>query len=256
MHTSSTEGVELHYEVRGAGEPLLLLPGAGQSAVTLVDSGLADLFAEHFHVILMDFTGMGASGRVTEMKPEQWARDVVSVLDAVGVGRAHVGGSSLGARVAARVAADSGERVETLLVDMPITGVDEAQEVRLDTFFTGFRTNVLSTTAPRWHGESWVEAMEFFATVRRTSKFREYYTPASYLASIPAPTLICRGDADNPAHPLSMATDWHRDARSSWLWIEPGASNMALTTACPDKVVANYVRFVAATREAGHHKQS
>jgi pimeloyl-ACP methyl ester carboxylesterase len=210
-----------------------------------IDNGLAEMFARSFRVILMDFTGLGKSDRVQDMKPSQWAEDVTSVLDALGLPRVHLGGSSLGARVAARVAADSPGRVSTLLVDMPITSVDEEQEQQLNAFFSGYATNSLAPQAQRWHGEQWREAMDFFVAVRQQAQFRDYYSPASYLADITAPTLICRGDSDHPVHPLSMATDWHRGAKVSWLWIEPGASNMALMQACPERVASTFTRFAA-----------
>jgi pimeloyl-ACP methyl ester carboxylesterase len=250
MHTPNTVGVDLYYEERGDGEPLLLLAGAGQSSVTVVDSGLADLFARYFRVVLMDVTGMGRSARVTQVNPAQWTQDVISVLDAAGLERAHLGGSSLGARVAARVAADYPGRVNTLLIDMPITSVDSEQEQALNAFFSGYRTNPLRQTAPRWHGDTWQEAMDFFVTTRQTADFREYYSPASYLASITAPTLICRGDTDHPVHPLAQALEWHRAAQRSWLWIEPGASDMALMKACPERVVDQFVRFITAVGAA------
>jgi pimeloyl-ACP methyl ester carboxylesterase len=87
MFTTSTEGVDLYYESSGEGEPLLLLPGAGQSSIMFLDNGLAEMFARRFQVILMDFTGLGKSGRVTDMKPAQWAEDVISVLDALEIER-------------------------------------------------------------------------------------------------------------------------------------------------------------------------
>jgi pimeloyl-ACP methyl ester carboxylesterase len=245
MYATSTAGTHLFYEEMGAGEPLVLLPGASQSHVLFIDNGLAEMFARSFRVILMDFTGLGKSDRVQDMKPSQWAEDVISVLDALGLPRVHLGGSSLGARVAARVAADSPGRVSTLLVDMPITSVDEEQEQQLSAFFSGYATNSLAPQAQRWHGEQWREAMDFFVAVRQQAQFRDYYSPASYLADITAPTLICRGDSDHPVHPLSMATDWHRGAKVSWLWIEPGASNMALMQACPERVASTFSRFAA-----------
>jgi pimeloyl-ACP methyl ester carboxylesterase len=244
MDTPNTEGVAVHYEVLGDGEPLLLLPGAGQAAATFVDSGLAEQFARYFRVILMDVSGMGRSGRVKEVKPAQWADDAISVLDALGVDRAHLGGSSLGARIAARVAADHPGRVDRLLVDMPITGVDEEQERALHAFFAGYATNALAAPARRWHGEQWREAMDLFVATRSSPAFREHYHAASYVPDIAAPTLICRGDTPNPVHPVSQATDWHAAAQRSWLWIEPGASNMALTQACPDRVASTFARFV------------
>jgi pimeloyl-ACP methyl ester carboxylesterase len=248
MDTPNTEGVPLYYEVLGDGQPLLLLPGAGQAAVTFVESGFAAELARHFRVVLMDVSGMGRSGRVTEVTPSQWAQDAISVLDALGLERAHLGGSSLGARIAARVAADQPDRVDRLLVDMPITGADEQQERALHAFFADYATNSLAAPARRWHGERWREAMDLFVATRSSRVFRDHYHAASYIADIRAPTLICRGDTPNPVHPVSQAADWHAASQRSWLWIEPGASNMALTQACPDRVASTFARFVTQSR--------
>ena len=247
MQTTSSEGVQLFYDTLGDGHPLVLLPGASQSHVLFLDSGLAGLFAQHFTVILMDFTGMGGSGRVEEVKPDQWARDVVSVLDAAGVDRAHLAGSSLGARVAARVAADWPDRVGSLLVDMPITGITPEQEAQLDMMFSGYATNHMAAAAQRQHAPLWHEAMDFFVTTRQDPGFREHYSVLGYLDRVAAPTLVCRSDEDHPVHPLAMALEWHRASAHSSVWIEPGASNPALVQACPDRVVSQFVRFVART---------
>ena len=95
MRTTNSEVVDLFYHLLGAGDPLVLLPGASQSHVLFLECGLAELFARHFTVVLMDFTGLGGSGRVPQVKPSQWAQDVISVLDAVGVDRAHLVGGHL-----------------------------------------------------------------------------------------------------------------------------------------------------------------
>lgn len=248
MFTTSSAGVDLYYDTFGEGEPLILLPGAGQSSVALVETGLADIFAEHFTVILMDFTGLGQSGRVSHMAHQQWVRDVVSVMEAAGVERAHLAGSSLGGRVAARVAADVPEAVETLTVDMPITDVSDEQDAIIDALFRDYRSNMFAEAAPRWHGETWEEAMDFFIAARQSPGFRSYYTPSSFLDRIPAPTLLTRGDGMNPVHPVSQALDWHTGAQRSWLWIEPGSSGDALTQACPQRLVELVVRFVEAAR--------
>ena len=244
MYTTNSDGLELYYDVIGAGEPLVLLPGASLSHVLFVETGLAELFAEEFTVILMDFTGLGASGRVTQVKPSQWAQDVISVLDAAGVDRAHLAGSSLGARVAARVAADWPDRVDKLLVDMPITGINEQQEVQLDALFSNYATNHLAAGAERQHGPRWHEAMDLFVATRQDQIFREYYSVLGYLDRVDAPTLICRSDEDHQVHPLAMALEWHVASAHSALWIEPGASNPALVQACPHRVVRQFLDFV------------
>lgn len=244
MRTTSTAGVDLHFEILGSGEPLVLLPGAAQSSAALVENGLAALFAEHFQVVLMDFTGLGRSDRVERCDNDQWAKDVLSVMDAAGLHRAHLAGSSLGGRIAARVAANAPERVLTLLVDMPITSVSDDQDAVIHDLFREFRTNMFADLAPRWHGPTWEEAMDFFIRARQAPGFRDYFSPGSFLSAIAAPTLLTRGDGMNPVHPVSQALDWHAAAQRSWLWLEPGAAGDSLMQACPDRVVETFVRFV------------
>ncbi len=240
----STRGKRLFYRTAGSGEPVILLPGSSQSHVAFTDSGLAEALAGHFEVCLMDVTGLGDSERVTSAEPQDWASDVLSVMDAAGWPSAHVLGSSLGGRIAARVAADHPGRVRTLLIDMPITGVSDAEEERISAMFADYRNSPLAEGWKRWHGERWEEAMDFFVAFRARRDFREYFSPRFHLDRIAAPTLICRSDEENAAHPLAQALEWHARAQDSQLWIEPGAGNAALTMVCADEVARRFARFV------------
>ena len=252
METTNSQGQRLFYETLGHGEPLILLPGSSQSHLAFVDSGLAEALAERFEVCLMDFTGLGRSERVSSMKTSQWCEDVISVMDAASYPRAHIGGTSLGARVGARVAAEYPRRLKTLLIDLPITAVSDAEEAFISSMFVNYAESPLAKGWQRWHGESWHEAMDFFVVARAQSGFRGYYSPRSYIADIEAPTLICRSDEENTGHPLAMAFEWHRLARDSRLWIEPHAPSPALTMVSAGEVARQFSQFVAnvSTRSA------
>lgn len=245
MEAINSRGERLFYRVAGRGEPLILLPGSSQSHVAFEDSGLAEALAEHFQVCLMDLTGMGDSERVTTVEPAQWTSDVIAVMDAAGWSSAHVLGSSLGGRIAARVAADFPDRVRTLLIDMPITGVSDEEEKRISAMFADYVNSPLAEGWKRWHGERWQEAMDFFVVLRARPDFREYFSPRHYIDRIGAPTLICRSDEENAAHPLAQALQWHALATDSSLWIEPGAGNAALTMVRAGEVARRYAEFVA-----------
>jgi len=56
-------GVRLHYVERGSGEPLVLLHGNGSMIQDFESSGLIDLAAKNYRVIVFDRPGFGHSDR-------------------------------------------------------------------------------------------------------------------------------------------------------------------------------------------------
>jgi pimeloyl-ACP methyl ester carboxylesterase len=104
---------DLHVELHGDGEPLLLVPclAADNSCWALQ----LPAYAERFRCIVVDLPGVGASP-VPEGAPStaRFADELAALLDELGVERAHVAGVSLGAAVAMQLAARHPGRVRTL----------------------------------------------------------------------------------------------------------------------------------------------
>jgi 3-oxoadipate enol-lactonase len=106
----------------GDGPPVLLVMGLGMNTTgwwrtvpVLADAGL--------RVIAFDNRGVGRSERVPgPYTVAQMADDAVSVLDAVGVDRAHVYGISLGGMIAQEVALRHPERVLALVLGATTAG--------------------------------------------------------------------------------------------------------------------------------------
>jgi pimeloyl-ACP methyl ester carboxylesterase len=117
------QGHELGYEIHGTGEPTIVLTNG-----LLLDAGvnreLARTLAAHgFRVVLLDLLGHGTSDKphhASQHRMDRYARQVVALLDELGVDRAVVGGVSLGANVSLYVAVQAPERVIALLVEMPV----------------------------------------------------------------------------------------------------------------------------------------
>ena len=87
------------------------------------------------HVITVDLLGHGTSDRPTDPKQysmSDFARQVVDLLDAVGADKAVIGGTSLGANVSLEVADQYPERVQGLLLEMPV--LDNAVEAGIIAF--------------------------------------------------------------------------------------------------------------------------
>jgi pimeloyl-ACP methyl ester carboxylesterase len=99
-------GVRLHYVERGSGEPLVLLHGNGSMIQDFESSGLIDLTARDYRVIVFDRPGFGHSDRPRNIvwTPDAQAELIKHALTRLGVSNAIVLGHSWGASVAVALA--------------------------------------------------------------------------------------------------------------------------------------------------------
>lgn len=111
-------GVVLSVHRAGQGAPLILLHCFPQSHVAWAP--VAPALARQFDVIVPDLRGYGASDAPpddaghTVYSKRTMARDILGLMDALGLPRAHVLGHDRGARVAYRLALDAPARVDRL----------------------------------------------------------------------------------------------------------------------------------------------
>jgi len=98
--------VRLHYVERGSGAPLVLLHGNGSMIQDFESSGLIDLAAKNYRVIVFDRPGFGHSDRPRNVvwTPAAQAELINSALHRLGVSHAIVLGHSWGASVAVALA--------------------------------------------------------------------------------------------------------------------------------------------------------
>ncbi len=111
------DGLDVHVQIEGPKDaPALLLLHSLGTSLHVWDAQAAAL-AEHFRVIRPDLRGHGLTA-VTNgpYSIAGMARDVLAVLDALGIGRAHVGGLSIGGLIAQSLAAQAPERVLSLIL--------------------------------------------------------------------------------------------------------------------------------------------
>ena len=127
MDRAQVNGVELEYEVRGAGEPVLL-----------IDMLIADCFvpllpepalAADYQLIRYHKRGwVGSTHTPPPVSIGEHAADAAALLEHLGVRHAHVAGHSTGASIGAQLALDHPEKVHTLtlleptLVSLPLGG--------------------------------------------------------------------------------------------------------------------------------------
>ncbi|EJN15513.1 putative hydrolase or acyltransferase of alpha/beta superfamily [Bradyrhizobium sp. YR681] len=112
------DGVRLHYVERGSGRPLVLLHGNGSMIQDFESSGLIDLAAKDYRVIVFDRPGFGHSQRPRNVvwTPAAQADLFKDALAHLGVDKAIVLGHSWGASVAVALASRHPSTVEALVL--------------------------------------------------------------------------------------------------------------------------------------------
>src|ERR1700742_1304880 len=112
------DGVRLHYVERGDGRPLILFHGNGSMIQDFESSGLIDLAAENYRVIVFDRPGFGHSLRPRNIvwTPQAQADLFRKALARLGVEKAIVLGHSWGASVAIALASRHPSMVEALIL--------------------------------------------------------------------------------------------------------------------------------------------
>lgn len=108
---------ELHYQLEGPeGAPVLVLSNSLGTDLHMWDKQMA-AFTRHCQVLRMDTRGHGRS-LVTEgpYSIEQLGRDVVALLDALDIQRAHFCGLSMGGLIGQWLGINAGERLHKLVV--------------------------------------------------------------------------------------------------------------------------------------------
>ena len=116
MTYAAVNGLQLYYEVRGAGRPLVLLHG-GLMTIDLNWGAMLEPLAASRQVIAVELQGHGHTADTDRpMTIEALAGDVVALLDQLGVAEVDVFGFSLGGLVAYAIVLAAPDRVGKLIV--------------------------------------------------------------------------------------------------------------------------------------------
>lgn len=116
MPYAPVNGIRIHYETYGQGDPVLLINGLSAPAVNFLFQ-VRDL-SPHYHVVTFDNRGVGETG-VAEgdfYPTAQMADDAAALLRHLGVKRAHVLGTSMGGTIAQELALRHPKLVRSLVL--------------------------------------------------------------------------------------------------------------------------------------------
>ena len=111
--------VKLHYNEAGTGDPVIMLHGTGPGASSWSNFARnVDAFASTFRALLVDMPQYGKSDKVVIEggRLTYTAKVLESMLDALGIQRAHFVGNSMGGQVAMKLAIEAPDRVDKLVV--------------------------------------------------------------------------------------------------------------------------------------------
>jgi 2-succinyl-6-hydroxy-2,4-cyclohexadiene-1-carboxylate synthase len=167
-HTIAVDGVRLHAVERGPrrGTPVLILHGFTESSEAM--AGVARGLAPR-RTICVDLVGHGLSNAPVDVGPyrmRRCVRQLVGVMDALGVARAHLLGYSLGGRVALRLCVAQPQRVRSALVVGASAGIadPDSRRARLrddEALADGILRDGVPAFVDRWM------ALPLFASQRR-----------------------------------------------------------------------------------------
>ena len=128
--TIEVDGVPIHYLEWGDRQQPGLVLVHGGAAHAHWWTFLAPMFAEGWHVVALDLSGHGDSGRRDSYSHEAWACEVMAVADAAGFpGPPVLVGHSLGGLVTIQTASDHGDRLRgAVILDTPVRRPDPESE--------------------------------------------------------------------------------------------------------------------------------
>jgi pimeloyl-ACP methyl ester carboxylesterase len=217
----------MYYEARGAGEPLLLLHG-GMG----IGSDWRHVFPtdpEGYRVIEPDLRGHGRStnpgGAFTF---RQCARDVLALLDQLGINRVKAIGMSMGAKTLLHIATAQPDRVEAMVLVsatpyFPQSLRAAAAQFSRDAFDRLSDAERETLRKRHVYGDDQILSLYEMTRSFATSYDDMAFTPP-LLGTITARTLIVHGDRD-PYYPVEMAMELFRGVPQSALWIVPYGSH-------------------------------
>jgi pimeloyl-ACP methyl ester carboxylesterase len=114
-HAVQVESFTIRYFQAGQGDPLVVLHGAGGPRFSVA----LDLLAQQRRVVLMEMPGFGDQPNDLHQSMEDLAGTVAQAIEAIGLDRYHLLGTSFGGAAAVRIALTHPERLISLVLEAP-----------------------------------------------------------------------------------------------------------------------------------------
>ena len=247
MAIATNGRVQLYFETFGdPNDPtLVLVNGLGSQCTNYRVEWCQRFVARGFHVVRMDNRDVGLSTHFDDVEPDvagvtaavargeqadvpytlsDMAADVIAVLDALGIDRAHVMGISMGGMIVQTLAIEHPQRVRSITSVMSATGeleYGQASRAARDRLFGAPPTNrdeavanhlaglriwgspgqVDEEAQARFAGEAFDRAFDPAGVARQIMGITASAPRAEALRSVQVPTLVLHGSADTLIDP-------------------------------------------------------
>jgi pimeloyl-ACP methyl ester carboxylesterase len=224
--TVSLNGIELHYQIEGEGEPLLLLHGGTGCHEDWAYSG-RDHFIREYKLITPDARGHGHSSNPDNViTHRQCALDTLALLDHLGIERCRAIGLSMGGNVLLHMATLQPQRIDAMVVvSATMYFPAQAREIMRHVPTAETQPPQEWETMRQRHklGDQQIAALWDWTRGMEHSYDDMNFTPPA-LSRIAARTLIVYGDHD-PLYPVQMAVEMYRAIPRSALWVLPNSGH-------------------------------
>src|SRR3954468_13956140 len=224
MPTIRANDLDIGFEMRGSGPPLVIVHGAATTAAYTFGRQLPALVSA-FQVILPDARGHGATrwDVARGFRAEWLVDDLAAFVDALGLATFHLAGYSMGGMTALGYAARHPERLRTLVV----AGITTAREPRASVVRRLMDPARIERDEPGWaadlrrldetHGAGHWRTL--VTAVADDVAAQPLLTPVE-IRGITSPTLVMVGDRD-PLVPVDQAAALARSVRDGRLFVAP-----------------------------------
>jgi pimeloyl-ACP methyl ester carboxylesterase len=241
--TAPINGMEMYYELRGEGEPLVLLHGFSG-----VGSNWGLIFKdtpEGYQLIIPDLRGHGRSTNPSkEFTFRQSALDVFGLLDRLGIERCKAIGVSAGGKTLLHMATQQPERIEAMVLISAAPYFPPQVRAAMGQITPESRTEEEWRLMRGWHkhGDEQIRALWAQGNAFKDSFTDMNFTPP-YLSTIKARTLIVHGDRD-PFYPVNLALEMYTAIPRAYLWVIPNGGHGAIFGELADRFVETALAFL------------
>lgn len=214
MPRVEANGTSLYYELHGPEDAEVLVLSNGVLMSTASWAFQTPVLSKHYQLLLYDCRGMWQSDHPPgPYSMELHADDLAALLDALGIERAHIGGTSYGAEVSMVFALKYPARTRSLIVTSAVSQLDPVLKGFADTWIAAARASdpelLYRVVYPLTFSEAWIatnqetldlargryELLDMDAFLELMLCFSRLDVTAE-LDRITAPTLVVVGEDD------------------------------------------------------------
>jgi 3-oxoadipate enol-lactonase len=163
MPRIEANGIQLYYELHGPPDADVLVLSNGVLMSTVSWGFQTPVLSQHYRLLLYDCRGMWQSDHPPgPYSMELHADDLAALLDALGIERAHIGGTSYGAEVSMFFALKHPERTKSLIVTSAVSQLDAVLKGFAETWIAAARSKdpelLFQVVYPLTFSEAWITA--------------------------------------------------------------------------------------------------